>query len=106
MPGTPAEILEEARKFIGVETELAPDRYPVEYDTIRSFCHISDDPNPLFLDPEYARQTIYGEVVCPPLLITTPVLEGNGPWPPAERVPSPDCLCRQPPVSRMIAALT
>jgi acyl dehydratase len=85
MARRPEEILEQARKLIDAETELFPDRYPIEYDPIRRFCHMSDDTNPLFLDPEYAHQTKHGEVLCPPLMITRPGYGGNGAWPPSER---------------------
>ncbi|MBI2848499.1 MAG: MaoC family dehydratase N-terminal domain-containing protein [Chloroflexi bacterium] len=80
MAKTPEEILEEARKLIGTETKPVPMRYPVEYDPIRRYCHMNDDTNPLFLDPEYAKKTKYGEVICPPLFIG--IAGGSGPWPP------------------------
>ena len=63
---TPEEILEEARKMIGNETEPVASPYPVEYEPIRRYCLMVDDDNPLFLDPEYARKTKYGEVILPP----------------------------------------
>ncbi|MBI4497773.1 MAG: MaoC family dehydratase N-terminal domain-containing protein [Chloroflexi bacterium] len=82
---TPEEILEEARKLIGAETPPVWGRYPVEYDPIRRYCHMCDDDNPLFLDPAYAQQTTYGDVIAPPLLVT--YFAGNGIWPPAEEQP-------------------
>jgi len=93
MAKTPEEILEEARKLIGTETKPAPGRYPVEYDPIRRYCHMCDDTNPLFLDPEYAKETRYGAVISPPLFIGN--FAGPGIWPPAEEgqqlphIPSP-----------------
>jgi acyl dehydratase len=69
MAKTPEEILEEARKLIGTETEPVPGRYPVEYEPIRRYCHMSGDANPLYLDPEYAKKTKFGDVPCPPLAI-------------------------------------
>lgn len=86
MDKTPEEILEEARKLIGSETETVQGRYPVEYDPIRRYCHMNDDTNPLFLDPQYARQTSHGEVVCPPLLVGN--FAGPGIWPPARDLPA------------------
>ena len=68
MAETPEEMLEEAKKSIGRETATAEGRYPVEYDPIRRYCHMTDDDNPLFLDPGYARKGKHGAVVCPPLL--------------------------------------
>jgi acyl dehydratase len=82
---TPAAILEEARKLIGSETPQVPGRYPVEYDAIRRYCYMCDDTNPLFLDPEYAKRTKYGDVISPPLLIS--YFAGNGIWPPAGEQP-------------------
>jgi len=73
------EIYEEARKWIGVETGSASGRYPVEYEPIRRYCHMVDDTNPLFLDPEYAKSTRYGGVICPPLLAWE--FGHPGPWP-------------------------
>jgi acyl dehydratase len=83
---TPEEILEDARKIIGLESEPVPSRYPVEYDPIRRYCHMVDDDNPLFLDPEYAGSTEFGSVVAPPFFIRQTA--GPGPWPPrAEETP-------------------
>jgi acyl dehydratase len=80
MSGTPEEFLIEARKLIGSETEIVRGRYPVEYDPIRRYCHMTDDTNPLFVDPDYAQTTRSGAVISPPLLIG--YFTGNGPWPP------------------------
>ena len=88
MAKTPEEILEEARKLIGNETPPDQGRYPVEYDSIRRICHMAGARNPLFLDPEYAKKTRYGAVVCPPCVIS--YFSGPGAWPPAsERMMPP-----------------
>jgi acyl dehydratase len=76
------EIFAEARKTIGKETATVKGRYPVEYDPIRRTCHMVDDTNPLFLDPEYAKTTKYGAVICPPAMVN--YFAGNGIWPPSE----------------------
>ncbi|MDO8671518.1 MAG: MaoC family dehydratase N-terminal domain-containing protein [Dehalococcoidia bacterium] len=75
-----AEIYEEARKLIGTETAVVKGRYPVEYDPIRRHCDMVADANPLFLEPEYARQTKHGAVLCPPTLVG--YFAENGAWPP------------------------
>ena len=49
------EVLKEARKLIGVETKPRQALYPVEHDPIRRFCHMTNDNNPLFLDPEVSK---------------------------------------------------
>ena len=77
---TPEEILEEARKLIGSETKPVKAKYPIEYEAIRRWCHMADIANPLFLDPEYAKETKYGEVICPPGSVQ---LISRGTWPPA-----------------------
>ena len=66
----PEEMAEIAKQFIGRETELTPADYPVEYEPIRRWCQMVDDDNPLFINPAYARQTPYGEVVCPPFALS------------------------------------
>lgn len=86
MAKTPEEMLTEARKLIGRETKPVQGRYPVEYDPIRRYCHMNDDTNPLFLDPEYAKKTRYGEVICPPLMVAN--FAGPGIWPPATALPA------------------
>jgi len=63
---SPEEILEDARKMIGRETEPVRFPYPIEHESIRRYCMMVDDDNPLFLDPDYAKQTKYGAVVYPP----------------------------------------
>lgn len=83
---TPEEILEEARTHIGRESEPVPSRYPVENDPIRRYCHMVDDDNPLFLDPEYAATTQYKGVIAPPFYIRQTT--GPGPWPKTAAAPS------------------
>ena len=84
------EILEEARKFIGAETKPRRARYPVESDPIRRFCHMTNDDNPLFLDPEYAKKSRFGDVIAPMTAVS--LMTGNGIWPLApdtgERLPT------------------
>ena len=69
------------RKYIGTEIPQARGRYPVEYDAIRRHCHMVDDNNPLFLDPEYAKATEHGAVLCPPSGWLALYFASLGPWP-------------------------
>lgn len=69
-------------EWIGRKTAVIPGRYPVEYDAIRRHCHMVEDRNPLFLDPEYARRTKWGAVLAPPVM--TRYFAGAGVWPPSE----------------------
>ena len=63
---SPEEVLEEARKMIGRETKPVVFPYPLEYEPVRRYCLMIDDGNPLYLDPEYAKQTKWGGVPYPP----------------------------------------
>lgn len=65
--------------WIGRKTERRRGRYPVEYDPIRRHCHMVDDDNPLFLDPDFAAGTSHGGVIAPPVLAG--YFAGNGVWP-------------------------
>lgn len=65
--------------WIGTVVARSQGRYPVECDPIRRYCNMIHDDNPLYLDPEVARQGPYGAVIAPgPLL---PYFAGEGPWP-------------------------
>lgn len=63
---TPEEWLEEVRKFIGWESAPRSYIYPIEYEPIRRYLRMTRDDNPLYWDPEYAKGTKYGAVICPP----------------------------------------
>lgn len=69
------------QKYIGIEIAKSRGRYPVEYDAIRRHCHMADDNNPLFLDPEYAASTEHGAVLCPPSGWLALYFASLGPWP-------------------------
>jgi acyl dehydratase len=91
MVAKPEEMLEIAKKLIGKETKLHTESYPVEYEPIRRWCQMSECDNPLFLDPEYAKKTKHGEVVCPPFSLQIFGHKMPGyfpPPPPAEDVTS------------------
>jgi acyl dehydratase len=81
----PYDIEAVRKEWSGRATEVTRGRYPVEYDPIRRFCHMIDDTNPLFLDPEFAAQTRYGGVIAPPVLMDS--FAGNGIWPPVQEAP-------------------
>jgi acyl dehydratase len=71
------------RQYIGFETAKARGRYPVEHDPIRRHCHMVEDNNPLFLNPEYASKTQHGAVLCPPSGWLALYFASLGPWPAA-----------------------
>ena len=70
------------KEWIGKRTPVRVGRYPVEYEPIRRFCHMVEDTNPLFLDPDYAARTKYGSVIAPPVMMGG--FSGPGIWPPVE----------------------
>jgi len=60
---------DEFRDKIGAEWEVGV--YEVEKGMIRKFARAIDDPNPLWQDEEYARQSQYGGIIAPPTFIVT-----------------------------------
>ena len=69
------DIEEVRRKYIGFETAKARGRYPVEHDPIRRHCHMVEDNNPLFIDPD--RE---GGTLCPPSGWLAHYFASLGPW--------------------------
>ena len=72
----PYNIEEVRRKYIGFETAKASGRYPVEHDPIRRHCHMVEDNNPLFIDPDRG-----GGTLCPPSGWLAHYFASLGPWP-------------------------
>lgn len=64
------QFLEEAREWVGKESEIRWGKYPVEYEPVRRWCRMVDCINPLYLDEDYAKRTRWGGTVCPPLMIS------------------------------------
>ncbi len=80
---TGAYDLEAVRsEWIGRTGPKLRGRYPVEYDAIRRHCHMVEDDNPLFLDPDYAATSPWGGVIAPPVMVD--YFAGDGAWPPTE----------------------
>ncbi len=69
------------QEWIGRKSPRIAGRYPVEYDSIRRHCHMVEDRNPLFLDPEYGRESEWGAVIAPPVM--TRYFASAGVWPPS-----------------------
>ena len=72
-------------EWIGQTDEISRGRYPVEYDAIRRHCHMVEDDNPLYLDPDYAAGARYGAVIAPPVMAD--YFAGNGIWPKTDEGP-------------------
>jgi acyl dehydratase len=66
-------------EWIGKSDEVKQGRYPVEYDAIRRHCHMVEDENPLYLDPDFAAGTRFGGVIAPPVMVD--YFAGDGIWP-------------------------
>lgn len=67
----PQIITKELASLIGAQTE--PLIFEVERGAIRRYAQAVDDPNPLYSDIEYARQCMYGEIICPPGFFGWPI---------------------------------
>ena len=76
----PYDVQAVRSKWIGRKSPVVRGRYPVEYDSIRRHCHMVEDTNPLFLDPDYGEQSEWGAVIAPPVM--TRYFAGAGVWPP------------------------
>lgn len=62
---------EEITKFIGQPTGTTT--YIVERGAIARFAEAVGDPNPLYLDEEYAKNSKYGSIIAPPGFFGWPV---------------------------------
>ena len=68
MSTAPEDIITpELRRWVGMEAQLGIE--VVEAGAIRRFADAIKDPNPLYRDEEYARNTPYGGIVAPPTFI-------------------------------------
>ncbi|HJL60459.1 MAG TPA: MaoC family dehydratase N-terminal domain-containing protein [Pseudomonadales bacterium] len=66
--GITEPALEALRKRIGVpiKDSLEPWCHEASRDVIRHYAHGIGDDNPLWCDPEYARESCHGEIIAPP----------------------------------------
>jgi len=67
----PQIITKEVAELIG--TQSVPVILEVERGTIRRYAQAIEDPNPLYNDVEYAKNSKYGEIICPPGFFGWPV---------------------------------
>jgi hydroxyacyl-ACP dehydratase HTD2-like protein with hotdog domain len=72
-------ITDEVRSWIGRET--LPWTIEASKLDMKRFAVATDDPNPLYLDGEYAQKSHYGGIIAPPLFymapLTNPVPESD-----------------------------
>ncbi|MEE9490988.1 MAG: MaoC family dehydratase N-terminal domain-containing protein [Dehalococcoidia bacterium] len=69
-------IMDELRGLIGIMTE--PVINEVERGAIRRYAEAVGDPNPLYCDMEYAKNSRYGELICPPGFFGWPTKVSSG----------------------------
>lgn len=69
--GITEAALDDLQKRIGVRIgrTLEPWCYEATRDNIRHYAHGIGDDNPLWCDPDYAQNTIYGGIIAPPSFI-------------------------------------
>ena len=69
--GITDQALDDLRSRIGVRIHntLEPWCYEATRDSIRHYAHGIGDDNPLWCDPDYARNTRYGDIIAPPTFI-------------------------------------
>lgn len=67
-------ITDELKKLIGVPGE--PVTFKVEEGAIQRYAQAIGDPNPLYNDVEYASNSKYGRLICPPGFTGWPVKGG------------------------------
>jgi acyl dehydratase len=75
-------ITDDMRRQIGIPTE--PWIVACERGAISRYADAIGDPNPIYRDEDYARETAYGTVVAPPIFLGWPVSQGR-----SARVDSP-----------------
>lgn len=64
-------ITDELQKMIGMRSE--PAIFKVEEGAIQRYADAIGDTNPLYNDPEYAKKSKYGRLICPPGFTGWPV---------------------------------
>jgi acyl dehydratase len=78
----PYDIEAVRREWVGRQGPVTAGRYPVEQDPIRRHCHMVEDTNPLFLDPDFGAASRFGASIAPPVMAD--YFAGPGIWPPVE----------------------
>ncbi|MDD5288540.1 MAG: MaoC family dehydratase N-terminal domain-containing protein [Dehalococcoidales bacterium] len=69
-------LAEEINKLIGSSSGVRI--FEVEKGAIRRFADAVDDPNPLYQDEEYARNSIYRSIIAPPGFFGWPLKQARG----------------------------
>jgi len=88
---SPEELRQRLDAFLGVEAEPLQARDPVNQPMIRHWCDAVGDRNPVYTDPEFAKQSVFGGIVAPPTMLQAWTMPGLAP-PPARSSASPHPL--------------
>jgi acyl dehydratase len=67
-------LLEKVRSWIGKPLQIRPGQTEASQDNLRWFALGIGDPNPLWIDPEYGRQSVLGANVAPPTFVHSVLL--------------------------------
>ncbi|MGK2964012.1 MAG: FAS1-like dehydratase domain-containing protein [Tepidiformaceae bacterium] len=81
VPADQFDIEKIRAEFVGRKGKRVDANYPVEHDPIRRHEHMCYGLNPLFLDPEYGKNSKYGANIAPGVMAD--YFAGGGPpvWP-------------------------
>ena len=79
VPESEFDIEKIRKEYIGRKGKRKDGLYPVEHDPIRHHEHMTHGLNPLFLDPEYGKNSKYGDNIAPGVM--TDYFAGDGTWP-------------------------
>ena len=60
-------ITPEVAALIGLESDPERNRFPISAEMAYDVADSIEDYNPLYVDPEYAASSRFGELLCPPL---------------------------------------
>jgi acyl dehydratase len=69
-------LMDELRGLIGIMTQAVVNE--VERGAIRRYAEAVGNPNPLYHDVEHARNSRYGELICPPGFFGWPLSVSSG----------------------------
>ncbi len=68
--GTTTALTPEVKAMIGVTGELVECWGMVDKEYLRRFAQAVMDPDPRYWDEEFARNTHYGEIIAPPIMVS------------------------------------
>lgn len=77
-----AAFVESLRAGIGKQSPSTPTRDPVNQSMIRHWCDAMTDHNPVYVDPDAARESTHGEIVAPPSMLQAWGMRGLMPMTP------------------------